>query len=146
MPFGRRFARDIAKMGKHLERLLHQTTDHLGDKKAKGDYSNAGRNGANENRKHKMKFCSHSNDMQNFLHNLVYSQLEKMRGSSGGDNNAAASNNPQPDSSEPRASSSSDGYPIFEEQKKFVSILTNGLNSFLDPLGMYNVFFYHSKL
>ncbi|CAH1388432.1 unnamed protein product [Nezara viridula] len=136
MPFGRRFARDIAKMGKHLERLLHQTSDHVGDKKAKGDYSNATRCGSNDNRKqHKMKFCHHSNDMQNFLHNLVYSQLEKMRGSSSGDNNAT-SDKPQPDNSQPQASSSSDGYPIFEEQKKFVNILTNGLNSFLDPLGI----------
>ncbi|XP_014278198.1 uncharacterized protein [Halyomorpha halys] len=135
MPFGRRFARDIAKMGKHLERLLHQTTDHMGDKKAKGDYSGGNRSGMNDNRKqHKTKFCPHS-DMQNFLHNLVYSQLEKMRGSSGGDTNAA-SNDTQPENSQPRASSSTDGCPIFEEQKKFVNILTNGLNSFLDPLGI----------
>ena len=144
MPFGRRFARDISKMAKHMERLFQQNAEHFANKKAKGNYSNESKNEKTETKMpQKMKFCAR-NEVHNFLHNILINQLEKMRVATGGDSSSAATNEtPKEEQPEPqRSSSTADECPIYEEQKKFANTLTNGIKTILGPMG--NCIFIHS--
>lgn len=135
MPFSRRFGRDLHKMSKHLDHLFRQSEKWWGcDNKGRGDHSGKPPtvHWTQGGRKHKAcPFGSYVAPPENLM--KAFSELMYSYFTEAPESGERAP--PNPTAEQPSPSASDQPRSNFEEQRKFVEILRQGLSSFIDPLG-----------